>query len=161
LSQFTDKTKAITDSLYHLSPSARGQTEGLRRKVSEGHIPHIPESLHEAMGGEIPDSSKYSADFKKALERHISPLYEKAYDVKHVPVSDRVKDNPDFKRHMAKAMGTRNDVDRKSPTHSKSSLRMLDKAKRLLQDQESESVSAGTRERTRDSYRVRTSFTTL
>jgi hypothetical protein len=145
----TENTKAIIDGLYQKSPKAREIIARESKKMAKGQMPHIEETIIKTLGaGKRPNTEEFVGLMKKQAD--VNPLYEKAYKDGIVNISERLKGNQTFKKAWKKAVSEINDVDKGAVGHEPTSVRVLDKTKRNLDDEIRKFINKGEEEGKRD-----------
>jgi hypothetical protein len=145
----TENTKAIIDGLYQKSPKAREIIARESKKLAKGQMPHIEETIIKTLGaGKRPNTEEFVGLMKKQAD--VNPLYEKAYKDGIVNIAERLKGDQTFKKAWKKAVSEINDVDKGRVGHEPTSVRVLDKTKRNLDDEIRKFISKGEEEGKRD-----------
>jgi hypothetical protein len=152
----TEKSKAVADALYQLSPKARKLVESRKEQLIKGQMPHIEETIIKTSGaGKRPNTEEFVKIMTKRHSDVAAPLYEKAYKDGVVNIPERLKGDKQFQEALNKALASINDVDKNKVGFEKHSVRVLDKTKRKLDDVVEKYKKLGERSDERDAEMAR------
>jgi hypothetical protein len=130
-----EETIGMIDDLYQRNPKVRTMIARETKKLTEGQMPHIRESIIRNSGlHSRPDVDTFVKNSKRKINAVTDSLYDKANKVGEIDVPERLKNAPRFKPAVDQAYKEMNLLDKGKPTYEEHSLRNLHVAKDYLHD---------------------------
>jgi hypothetical protein len=126
----------MIDDLHQKSTRVREMMKKESKRLSEGQMPHIRESIIKNSGlHSRPDVETYVKKSKKKIDDVTKSLYDRAFEtgeIKNFP--KRLELDPKFKPAVEKAYGNMHPLDKGKPTYEKFSVRNLHDTKDYIHD---------------------------
>jgi vacuolar-type H+-ATPase subunit H len=131
----TENSKAVADALYQLSPKARQIINTQKDQLGKNMESIMEEAFKKASGvGKTPNADKFVELIQKRGREQARPIYEEVYKSPIIELSERLEGSPQITKVIKKAMANRNKMDINKPDFQRTSPRILDEAKKNLDD---------------------------